>query len=126
MSLTAISILSFGVYIGLLSFVLVFTPDLLSSLLGVPPAEDYWVFIAGMLFFGLALYYIFAALTEMTSFMKLTAYARCLVLPFLLILVLRDKAPNPILIFGVIDLLFALWTFLALRKDGLRAASGTV
>jgi hypothetical protein len=120
MSFTAISVLSFGIYIGLLSFVLVFAPDFLFALLGVPPAADYWVLIAGMLFFGLALYYVYAAVTEMTSFMKLTAVARCLVLPYLLILVLLDMAPAPILIFGLIDLLFALWTFLGLRRDALQ------
>lgn len=125
MSFTAISVLSFGIYIGLLSFVLVFASDLLFTLLGLPAAEDYWVLIAGMLLFGLAIYYVYAAATEMTSFMRLTAIMRGLVLPFFLTLVLLDEAPVPILIIGTLDFIFALWTFLALRRDRVRVRSAT-
>lgn len=126
MSYTAISVLSFSVYIGLLSVVLVFASDLLFALLGVPPAEDYWVLIAGMLLFGLAIYYVFAAISEMTSFMRLTAIMRGLVFSFFLILVLLDEAPSPILILGAIDFMFALWTFLALRRDRINADSAVI
>ena len=126
MSYTAISVLSFSVYIGLLSVVLVFASDLLLALLGAPPAEDYWVLIAGMLLFGLAIYYVYAVISEMTSFMRLTAIMRGLVFPFFLILVLLDEAPSPILILGAIDFMFALWTFLALRRDRINADSAVI
>lgn len=117
MSHTGRSILAFSVYIGILGTVLVFNPAPLLSLLGLPMAEDYWVSISGMLLVGLSAYYAFAAYSNLNSFMRLTAIMRCLILPFFLVLVLINMAPWPILILGLVDLLFAGWTFVALKLD---------
>lgn len=117
MSNTAWSVLAFSIYIGILGLVLVFIPRPLLTQLGLPPAEDYWIVIAGMLLMGLSTYYAFAAYKKLTDFMRLAAIMRSLILPFFLVLVLINKAPAPILILGVIDLLFASWTFFALRYD---------
>lgn len=117
MSHTSRSILAFSVYIGILGFVLVFFPSPLLTLLGLPPAEDYWILVAGILLVGLSMYYAFAAYKKLTSFMRLTAIMRALILPYFLILVMINKAPQPILVLGVVDLLFAGWTFIGLKLD---------
>jgi hypothetical protein len=111
------SVLAFSVYIGILGFILVFFPTPLLTLLGLPHAQDYWILIAGMFLVGLSTYYAFAAFTNLTSFMKLTAILRSMILPYFLVLVVLEKAPLPILILGVVDMLFAGWTFIALRVD---------
>jgi hypothetical protein len=100
-----------------LGFILGLIPGPLLTFLRLPPAEDYWISVAGMLLVGLSMYYAFAGLYELTAFIKLTAIARSLVLPYFLILVLLNKAPVSILILGTVDLLFAFWTFIALRQD---------
>jgi len=117
MSHTGRSILAFSLYIGSLGTVLVFMPAPLLSLLGLPLAKDYWVSISGMLLVGLSTYYAFAAYTNLHAFMRLTAIMRCLILPFFLVLVLLNMAPWPILFLGLVDLLFAGWTFFALKLD---------
>jgi hypothetical protein len=101
-------------------------PDPLLGVLGLPPAEDYWILVVGMLLVGLSMYYTFAGLNELTSFINLTANARALILPYFLILVLIKKAPAPILIFGVVDLLFAGWTLISLRQDKTQASLDAV
>jgi hypothetical protein len=117
MSRAGKSILAFSLYIGLLGSVLVLSPSPLLAFLGLPPAEDYWILVAGMLLVGLSIYYAFAGLNNLLAFFRLTGFARFLILPYFIILVLIEKAPVPILIFGVIDSLFAIWTLIALRRD---------
>jgi hypothetical protein len=124
MSRAGKSILAFSIYIGLLGCVLVLSPNPLLALLGLPPAEDYWILVAGMLLVGLSVYYAFAGLNHLLAFVRLTAFARLLILPYFIILVLIKKAPPPILIFGVIDMLFAIWTLIALRRDRVLTSLG--
>ena len=111
------SIWAFCVFLGILGFALVLFPDPILTLLGLPPAKDYWILVAGMLLVGLSIYYAYAAHEKLTSFMRLTAIMRSLVLPYFLVLVMTDRAPLPILIIGVIDLIFAGWTFIGLKLD---------
>jgi hypothetical protein len=87
------------------------------SLFRLPPAKDYWIFIVGMLLVGLSAYYAYAAFNELTTFMRLTAIMRSLILPYFAVLVLLGIAPASILALAIIDLLFAIWTFWALRID---------
>ena len=117
MSRTSVSVMAFSVYIGILGLVFVFVPNPLLATLGLPLAEDYWILIAGMLLIGLSAYYAFSAHQNLVSFMRLTAMMRLLILPYFLVLVSIKKAPPPILILGAIDMLFAIWTFIALRLD---------
>jgi hypothetical protein len=117
MSHTRWSVATFSIYIGILGLVLVLIPNPLLLLLGLPRAEDFWILIAGMFLVGLSIYYGFSAYKNLISFMRLTAVMRLLILPYFLILVLMNRAPAPILILGAIDMLFAGWTFIALRLD---------
>jgi hypothetical protein len=117
MSHTSKSVLAFSIYILILGFLVVFAPNMIFSLFRLPPAKDYWIFIVGMLLVGLSAYYAYAAFNELTSFMRLTAIMRSLILPYFAVLVLLGIAPASILSLAIIDLTFAIWTFWSLRVD---------
>jgi hypothetical protein len=69
-----------------------------------------------MLVLFLGFYYTQAARKEMTDFFRWTVYLRSTVIIFFVIFVLLGLASPPLIMFGVVDLLGAIWTGLALRS----------
>lgn len=59
-----------------------------------------------------------AARTELTAFFRWTVYVRSTIIVFFALFVLTGAAGPTLLLFGVVDLLGALWTGLALRRSG--------
>ena len=71
-----------------------------------------------MLVLCLAFYYIIlAARRELGDFFRWTTYARRFVFVSLLTFALLGLARPPIALFGVVDLLGAIWTAVALRQS---------
>ena len=62
-------------------------------------------------------YYIQVARKEMTDFFKLTVYTRSSLIIFFAAFVLLGLASPTLILFGVVDLLGAIWTGLALRSE---------
>lgn len=117
MSSAAKSLFAFGVYLAGLGLVLLFVPNLLLQLFGVPPTIEVWIRIVGMMMLCLSVYYVLAAKREVTDFIRWTVPARVGVLIFFTLFVLLDWAPKPLLLFGLIDFAAAIWTWFALRAD---------
>lgn len=116
MSKSAQSVFLFGLYLGLLGIVLLIAPNTLLGIFRLPPVTDVWIRVIGMLIFLLAYYYIQAARKELTDFFRWTVHARTAVFFFLVAFVLL-KLVGPILILlGIVDLLGAIWTNMALRR----------
>lgn len=116
MSKSAQSVYIFGLYLGLLGVVLLIAPNALLGVFRLPPVTDVWIRVIGMLIFLLAYYYIQAARKELTDFFRWTVHARTAVFFFLAAFVLL-KLVGPILILlGIVDLLGAIWTSMALRR----------
>jgi hypothetical protein len=63
----------------------------------------------------LAFYYLHAARAEMTEFFQWTVYARASVIVFFSAFVALGLVEPVLILFGVIDLLGAGWTEMALR-----------
>lgn len=95
---------------------LLLAPNLLLGLFGVPPTDEVWIRINGMFLLCLGFYYIQAARHELTAFIGWTVLARVMVIVYFAAFVLYLSAPKPLLLFGLIDLLAALWTWRSLRK----------
>ncbi len=53
MSRAAFTVKAFGVYLLLLGAALVFVPNLLLSLLGMPPTTEVWIRVVGVLVFNI-------------------------------------------------------------------------
>ncbi len=117
MSAPAKSVMAHGVYLSFLGVMLLVIPNLPLGLLGVPAATDVWVRVTGALVFLLGFYYIQAARKEVTEFMRWTVYGRTGFMFFCIVFVFAGLAHPGLLLAGLVDLLGAIWTALALRVN---------
>jgi hypothetical protein len=116
MSRAAKSLFAFGVYLLVLGLLLLLAPNLLLKVFGVPPTNEVWIRINGMFVLCLSFYYVLAARSELTAFIRWTVWARVAVIFCFSAFVLLASAPKVLLLFGLIDLLSATWTWFSLRR----------
>jgi hypothetical protein len=121
MSRAGKSLFVFGIYLIGLGFSLLLVPNLILRLFGVPPTSEVWIRINGMFILCLSFYYVLSARHELTIFIRWTVWARIAVIFCFTAFVLFVSAPKALLLFGLVDLLAASWTWLALRKDEARS-----
>ena len=117
MSKSALSLYVFGIYLVVLGIVVVTIPNVLLGIFGMPQTNEVWIRIVGVLVLVLAFYYTQAARKELTGFIILTVYTRATFILFLTAFVLLGFSSPVLILFGVADLLGALWTGTALRSD---------
>lgn len=117
MSRAARSLFVFGVYLCGLGLALLLAPNLLLSVFGLPPTSEVWIRVNGMFILCFSFYYVRAARSELTSFIRWTVPGRAAVVVYFTAFVLLASAPKTLLLFGLIDLAAAIWTWLALKKD---------
>jgi hypothetical protein len=122
MSGPARSLLVFGIYVAALGVFLLLFPNLLLRIFGLPPTNEIWIRVNGMFVICFAYYYIQTARHGLTDFIRWTVWGRAAVIVYFVAFVLLAGAPRALLLFGVIDLLSATWTFVALHSDAARRA----
>jgi hypothetical protein len=111
------SVFVFSIYLYLLGFVLVITPDTLVQIFKFPETDGLWIRVVGMLVIILGFYYSHAARAEIRPFLVWTVIARSSVLLFFIAFVIAGLAPPALILFGVIDFFAAMWTLFAIRSD---------
>ncbi|MGE5714480.1 MAG: hypothetical protein ACM32F_11425 [Betaproteobacteria bacterium] len=116
MAYAAFTIRMFGIYLLGLGAVLLTAPNLLLGLFGLPPANDVWIHVVGMLVGFLGFYYVRAAIGGLTAFFRWTVPVRLSVLVFFGAFVVAGLAPPVLLLFAAVDAMGALWTWHALRN----------
>lgn len=116
MSKAAISVLVFGVYVVVLGLGFIVAPNMPLELFGFPATTEPWIRVLGMVLLILAYYYIQAARNEMTGFFRFTVHGRASVILFFIAFVVLDLAQPMLIMFGVADLIGAVWTAWALRS----------
>jgi len=124
MSRCAMSVFVFSIYLYLLGFVLVVTPNTLLKIFEFPSADSLWIRVTGMLVIILGFYYSHAARAEIRPFFVWTVIARSSVLLFFIAFVIVDFAPPTLILFGVVDFAAAMWTLFAIRSDAAPPLSG--
>ena len=117
MSRTARSLFIFGIYMILLGTSVVLVPNLLLSFFHQPATQEVWIRVVGMLIIFLGIYDIVAARSELLPIIIWTIPVRLSVTVFFAVFVFAELAPLILLIFGVIDLAGAIWTWVELRKE---------
>jgi hypothetical protein len=117
MSNSARSVFVFGLYLVVLGIILLVVPNFLLGMFFLPSTTEVWIRVVGMLLLFLGFYYTQAARKEMTDFFQWTVYVRPTVILFFTTFVLLGFASAPLILFGVVDLLGAIWTGLALRSS---------
>lgn len=115
MNSVAVSLLVFGIYCIANGLGFAFAPNFFLGLLGQPEATEPYIRIAGSLLLAVGYYYIQAARTDLRSFYMWTVQARVVVGLLFILFALLGWAPPILYIFTAIELLGALWTFLAFR-----------
>ena len=121
MSKAAFTVKAFGVYLLLLGIALVVVPNLLLGLFGIPSTSEVWIRVVGLLAFNIGMYYWYAAKSEARPFFSASVYVRAAV-PVVFIAFVALGLVSPLLVlFGLVDLAGAVWTFVALRKEQLVA-----
>lgn len=123
MNSSALSIKVFAVYVILTGITLVLVPNLLLSLFGFAAATEIWVRVLGALAVVVGSYYWICGAAGATAFFRATLVGRPLFCALCLGLVIFAAAPLPLLLFGLVDLLGAAWTALALRSESKRQSS---
>ena len=116
MSKAAKSVFVFGIYLIFIGLGFLLVPNTVLGLLGFPTTTEPWIQVVAMLLLILAYYYIQSARSELTSFFRFTVHGRLSVIVFFIAFVLLGLAPPILIMFGVVDLLAAIWTALALRS----------
>ena len=117
MSRAAKSLFVFGIYLFGLGVLLLLFPNFLLRFFGAPQTNEVWIRINGMFIICLAFFYVQAARHGLTPFIRWTVWARVAVIFYLTAFVILLGAPKALLMFGLIDLLSAAWTFRALKRD---------
>lgn len=117
MSPAARSLQVFGIYLLGLAAALIFAPNLLLGLFGVPPTQEIWIRVLGLLVGILGAYDLVAATRSLTPLYLPTVVARAIVFVAFLAFVLLRMAPWQLVLFGIVDLLGALWTWKAMRAE---------
>ena len=124
MSRSALSVFVFSIYLYLLGFVLVVTPDSLLKIFNFPDADGLWIRVVGMLVIILGFYYSHVARAELRPFFVWTVIARTSVLLFFIAFVIAGLAPPALILFGVIDFVAAMWTLFAIRSEAATPTPG--
>ncbi len=123
MSKAARSIFVFGIYLVVIGLGFLLAPNVPLDLLGFPTTTEPWIRVVGMLLLILGYYYIRVAPNELTAFFRLTVHGRASVFVFFVAFVVLGLAQPMLILFGVVDLLAAIWTAQALRNSEGQAAS---
>jgi len=116
MTPAARSLQVFAVYLVLLAGVLLLAPNALLQPFGLPATFEVWIRVVGMLLAFLAVYYWIAAVTDDLPIIRATVLCRLTVPVFFVIFVAAGWSGWPLVIFGVIDAVFACWTWWALGQ----------
>lgn len=112
----SLSIKVFGVYVLASGLGLLFAPNMVLALLGVPPTTEIWVRVLGVLAIVLAYYYWACGVAGAVAFFEATVKGRVLFAILCAVLIAAFNAPVQLLIFGAMDVAGAAWTWQALRK----------
>ncbi len=111
------SLFVFGWYLAGLGTLLVLVPNVLFGLFGLPPTDEVWIRVAGVLVLVIAYLDVRMGREDFLPYARFTVHARVAVLVLFGAFVLAGLA-RPILIqFGAIDFAGALWTAAAIRRD---------
>ena len=117
MTNAAKSIVAWGIYALLVGAALLFQPDFTLQFLGFETTSEHWILMVALLMMGLGFYYIVLGVTEVKQFFIVSTIGRTIFFLASSIFIVVGKAPISMLLFGVIDLLTAVWTVMAMYFD---------
>ena len=115
MSNAAISIFAFSIYEIVIGIGFLFIPNVLLPLFKLPQTYEPWIRVVGVMALLIGFYHVNIAQMEISSFYWVTIYGRLGFAAFVAMFVVLKKFPPVLLLFGVLDLIAAAWTYLAMN-----------
>jgi hypothetical protein len=116
-SASAFTVKAFGIYVLLTGLNLMFAPNMLLGMFGIPATNEVWIRVVGVLAFNIGIYYWYAAKCEAKAFFEATVYARGFVFIAFATFVALGLVNKALILFGCMEVAGAIWTWLALRKE---------
>ena len=115
MSNPARSITVFGIYLGIsgLSFVLI--PNTVLPMFGFSTTTEVWIRVVGLLAVILGMYFMYSVRHDDRVFFRATVFGRVLFCTGVVAFALLGLGSPMLIVFGLIDLAGAAWTWLSLR-----------
>jgi hypothetical protein len=113
----AVSLAVYGAYLVTNGVALLLAPSLALGLLGLPPVEEPWVRVVGLVAGEIGFYFLVAARNDIPAFYPATVYGRGFAALAFAALVALKIGPLQLLIFGAVDLVTSVWTYLAIKRE---------
>ena len=113
----AISLAVYGGYLLANGVALLLAPGVTLGLLGLPPAEEPWIRVLGLVAGEIGYYFLVAVRKDIPAFYPATVYGRGFAALVFLALVVSKVGPLQLLLFGAVDLLTSVWTYLAIKRE---------
>ncbi len=117
MSKSARSVYLFSFYLFGMATLLLFVPNVLLSLTGMPETDEVWIRVTGALAAALGYYYFRMSEAGNQTFIQLTIHARIFVFIAFTAFVVLKLAHPMLVVFGIVDLAAAGWTWFSIRQD---------
>jgi len=117
MSKSATTVKAFGVYLIGLGAILILVPNLLLGIFGIAATSEVWIRVVGLLAFNIGIYYWYAAKSEARPFFMASVYVRAAVPAVFVVFVALGLVSPLLVLFGIIDLIGGLWTYVTLRGE---------
>ena len=116
-SASAFTVKFFGIYALLTGLNLMFAPNMLLGMFGIPETSEVWIRVVGVLAFNIGIYYWYAAKCEAKAFFEATVYARGFVFIAFATFAALGLVNKALILFGCVEVAGAIWTWLAHRKE---------
>ena len=117
MSKTAFTIKASCCYILALGLGLALVPNLVLSLLRMPPTNEVWIRVLGVVILNIGIFFWVAAHTEAIALFRASVYVRPLALLWFGAFVALGLVSPVLLVFGLIEAAGALWTWLTMKSE---------
>ena len=118
MSPVARTIFIYAIYVLGLGATLLLVPNVPLPIFGLPQASEVWIRVAGMTVIFLSIFYFTAARNEYRKLFETSVWIRFAVPVFFGAFVVAGFAPWNLILFTPLDVIFAIWTLVELRRSG--------
>lgn len=123
MSPAARSIFVYAIYVFGLGATLLLVPNIPLPIFGLPQASEVWIRVAGMTVIFLSIFYFVAARNEYRATFEVSVWIRFAVPVFFAAFIVAGFSPWNLILFTPLDVLFAIWTLVSLRRSAGPASS---
>src|SRR5436190_9484513 len=111
------SLLVYSIYTLGLGLTLLLVPNIPLPIFGLPEAHEVWIRVAGMTVVFLSIFYFIAARNDFRPFFVASVPIRLAVPFFFAAFVIAGYAPWNLILFTPLDVAFAVWTLVELRRS---------